>query len=185
MSSTSYFCGDATKNDYSLKPSGGISRQVRLGQYDPSPTVPNTNDNFANIKGMPQFNGNSSEVCSGSYSSGPPSDGIAVKVGTTPPPPLLRCWRYNFAPWYPSLRRATDVAFNPNNVDSTTGDYYNYNFDNPKTFGDDTKSDRSPDYTGVRIDYQHKSFLQYIPFNLSLSDKAVKIIDPIGGGFQN
>ena len=179
--STNAFCGDATKTDNSSTPTGGINRTLRLGQYD------NTRNNFTSISGKNQYN--NSTQCAGTNTSGANVDQVtnvsAVPIYVVPSAPLLRCWRFNFAPWYPSLRRTLDVAPNPSTASSGNSDYFNTNKDVPQDFGLDTQSQRSPDYIGVRIDYQHKSFLQFLPFDLSLSDKAVKIMDPVGGGFQN
>ncbi len=182
-STTGAFCGDDTKASYtSTGKSGGINRNYRLGQYSSS------NSAIGNLNGIV---GNVQQNA-GSILNPACSD-VTFDIGyagaqTGPNAAALRCWRTNHAPWYPTLRRALDVGLNPS-TDSSSSSYFNAQKEDPSQFGLDnpTTGQRSADYIGVEIQYQHNSYLanSFLPFKLTLTDRAVKIMEPVGGSFQN
>ena len=193
------FCGDATNTDAtytSTGPSGGINRNYRLGQYDP--TNGTSINNVAAIINKSQYSG-STNSCTyptgGSLgSTSQPEVGInsdedlqgQVNAQNHPSPAALRCWRYNYAPWYPTLRRAGDIGANPSLNPSNSG-YYNSQAETPLYFGEDAPRNgqqRSPDYVGVAVQYKHASVLGFFNLPLSLTDRAAKVVEPIGGGFD-
>jgi hypothetical protein len=167
------FCGDAS-NTNGITASAGITRSLPLGTYS------STAGNASAIYNKPRYSGGAN--CTKMNSGANPNDVLYIQTSTTSSS-AIQCWRYNYAPWYPALRYSLD--FTGNNVNLTAGSpgYYNTQTEDPKTFGDPGVF-RSPDYAGVQIVYNHKWLLTFFPGSLTLSDKAVKIMEPVGGGFS-
>ncbi len=161
------FCGDAS-NTNGITASTGITRSLPLGTYSA------TAGNAQAIVGQPRYNGGSNCAKIG----GTGTDKNDVKYN----PDAIQCWRYNFAPWYPALRYSLDFTGNNVTLTPTSSAYYNYQAETAAAFGDASVF-RSPDYTGVQIVYNHTWLLAFFPGSLTLSDKAVKIMEPVGGGF--
>lgn len=163
------FCGDASK----ISNSTGIDRRVPLGQiYTDYPTTGNTINNASPIQGKPRFpaGGNCNP-----YSGTPPSVPYNVAI---------QCTRYSVAPWYPTLRRAGDVGFSPSD-NPQLASYYNKQGESAAYFGCESDSQvRSPDYIGIQVSYRHNWFLTFFPGGIDLSDKAVKVMEPVGGNFS-
>jgi hypothetical protein len=159
------FCGDAS-NVSGVAASAGITRTLPLGTYS------STAGNASAIYNKPRYSGGGS--CTKINSGATPNDVLYSSA--------IQCWRYNYAPWYPALRYSLD--FTGNNVNLTSGSpgYYNLQTEDPSKFGV-AGVFRSPDYAGVQIVYNHKWLLTFFPGSLTLSDKAVKIMEPVGGGF--
>jgi Flp pilus assembly protein TadG len=158
------FCGDASN----ISSTAGITRTLPLGTNDPNA------GNATAIVGKPRYGGGSN--CARIGGTGSNKDDVLYSSA-------IQCWRYNYAPWYPALRYSLD--FTGNNVNLTAGSpgYYNTQTENPANFGV-AGIYRSPDYAGVQIVYNHKWLLTFFPGSLTLSDKAVKIMEPVGGGFS-
>jgi Flp pilus assembly protein TadG len=167
------FCGDAS-NVSGVKATQGISRNIPLGTYDAN------SGNASAIYSKARYSGgvNCQKINSGSN----PNDVLYLQTSSTSSS-AIQCWRYNFAPWYPALRYSLDFTGNNVNVDPTSAGYYNYQKETPDKFGDPSVF-RSPDYAGVQIVYTHKWVLSFFPGSLTLSDKAVKVMEPVGGGFS-
>ena len=167
------FCGDAS-NVSGVQANQGISRSFPLGTYDAN------SGNASAIYSKPRYSGgvNCQKIGSGTS----PNDVLYLQTSTTSSS-AIQCWRYNFAPWYPSLRYSLDFTGNNVNVNPSSAGYYNYQVEVPSNFGDPSVF-RSPDYAGVQIIYNHKWLLSFFPGSLTLSDRAVKIMEPVGGGFS-
>lgn len=161
------FCGDASNNN-GITSTGGISRTLPLGTNDANA------GNATAIVGQPRYSGGANCARIGGSTS--------VKDDVLYNPAAIQCWRYNFAPWYPALRYSLDFTGNDVTVNPTSPAFYNYQAEVASKFGDASVF-RSPDYAGVQIVYNHKWLLSFFPGSLTLSDKAVKIMEPVGGGF--
>ncbi len=174
------FCGDGSKTDDSG--TTGVNRAVALGQVSGSIT-----QNATMIYGKLPYPG-SPKTCqpdpakSNAVPYVPPTSAATATAGYA-----IQCWRYNFTPWYPALRRASDVGLSAQ-INPANPGYYNNQFENAAYFGLDNPpsgtENRAPDYIGVQIVYNHSWFLQFFPGQLTLSDKAVKVMEPVGGNFQ-
>ncbi|HEX2912604.1 MAG TPA: TadE/TadG family type IV pilus assembly protein [Chloroflexia bacterium] len=161
------YCGDASRT--SDNGATGIDRRISLGKVD---TSLNVNNNARLIAGQPRFPGG--PACTQQ------ADGSVVYSSA------IQCWRYNFAPWYPSLRRSQDVGLSPS-TGPTSVSYQNNQYELASDFGKEnpTSGNRAPDYAGVQISYTHNWFLSFFPGSLPLSDRAVKVMEPVGGNFND
>lgn len=158
---TNTFCGDGAATP--------INRSLPLGKKV------GTVDNVTQINNKPRYSG-------GSTCNIPTSTGYTSQ---TEYQQAIQCWRYNFAPWYPSLRRAIDVGQTAGTGQPNSSGYFNRQAELAANFGSTNESSpRSVDYLGVQINYEHKWFLTFFPGSLSLTDKAVKPMEVIGGGFN-
>lgn len=162
------FCGDAS-NATGVQAGKGISRSYPLGTNNAN------TGNASAVYGKARYSGGGTCAKIG----GANADQNDVKYN----PDAIQCWRYNFAPWYPSLRYSLDFTGNNVNVNPASAGYYNYQTENPSLFGDPSVF-RSPDYAGVQIVYTHKWLLAFFPGGITLSDRAVKVMEPVGGGFS-
>ena len=155
----STFCGDTTK----ISESTGITRNIALGQVSSD----GTRNNASYIANQKKYDG------TGANSTCPNTPNTSI-----PYIDAMQCWRYNFAPWYPSLRRAADIgAAASSNVSSTL--YFNLQTETAETFCK-TSTPRSADHAGVQINYNHPWLLSFFPGPIPLSDKAVKLMEPTG-----
>jgi hypothetical protein len=161
------FCGDAS-NISGITASGGITRTLPLGTNDANA------GNATAIVGKPRYSGGAN--CARIGGTGSNKNDVLYSSA-------IQCWRYNFAPWYPALRYSLDFTGSNVNVTAGSPGYYNTQTEDPTKFGDPGVF-RSPDYAGVQIVYNHKWLLTFFPGSLTLSDKAVKIMEPVGGGFN-
>ena len=154
------FCGDAS--------SPAITRTIALGQINGAA------NNATAIYGQPRYPGDSGKCNKDT------TNGNQVLYADA-----IRCFRYNYAPWYPSLRRSSDVGLLPQTDPAVKG-YYNYQLESAADFGSETPiaGNRAPDYAGVQMNYTHSWFLSFFPGSLPLSDRAVKLMEPTGGNFQ-
>ncbi len=168
------FCGDAS-NQNGVKATQGISRAFPLGTYDAN------SGNASAIYSKPRYGGG--VTCAKIGGSGSNQNDVLYLQTSSTSSSAIQCWRYNYAPWYPALRYSLDFTGNNVNVDPASAGYYNYQKETPQSFGDPSVF-RSPDYAGVQIVYNHKWVLSFFPGSLTLSDKAVKIMEPVGGGFS-
>ena len=166
------FCGDAS-NISGVKANQGISRSFPLGTYDAN------SGNASAIYNKARYSGGA--LCK--QGSGSNSNDVLYLQTSLLSSSAIQCWRYNFAPWYPSLRYSLDFTGTGVNTNPASTGYYNYQVEDPSTFGDPSVF-RSPDYAGVQIVYNHKWLLSFFPGSLTLSDRAVKIMEPVGGGFS-
>jgi hypothetical protein len=154
------FCGDAS--------SPAITRTIALGQINGAA------NNATAVNGKKRY----------------PTDSTNCKTDATNGNQVayadaIRCFRYNFAPWYPALRRSADVGLLPQTDPAVKG-YYNYQAESAADFGSDSPlaGNRAPDYAGVQMNYTHSWFLSFFPGSLPLSDRAVKLMEPTGGNFN-
>lgn len=168
------FCGDGS-NLTGVKANQGISRNFPLGTYDAN------SGNATAIYSKPRYSGGANCAKIGGSQSNQ-NDVLYLQTSTTSSS-AVQCWRYNFAPWYPALRYSLDFTGSSVNTNPASAGYYNYQTENPATFGDPSIF-RSPDYAGVQIVYNHKWLLAFFPGSLNLTDKAVKVMEPVGGGFS-
>ena len=168
------FCGDAS-NVSGVQANQGISRNFPLGTYDAN------SGNASAIYSKARYSGG--PTCQKIGGNGSNQNDVNYLQSTTSTSSAVQCWRYNFAPWYPSLRYSLDFTGSSVNTIPSSAGYYNYQVENPATFGDPSIF-RSPDYAGVQIVYNHKWLLAFFPGSLTLTDRAVKIMEPVGGGFS-
>jgi Flp pilus assembly protein TadG len=168
------FCGDGS-NVSGVQANQGISRNFPLGTYDAN------SGNASAIYSKARYSGGVN--CQKIGGSGSNQNDVLYLQTSTLSSSAVQCWRYNFAPWYPSLRFSLDFTGSSVNTNPASSGYYNYQAENPATFGDPSVF-RSPDYAGVQIVYNHKWLLAFFPGSLTLTDKAVKIMEPVGGGFS-
>ncbi|MDB5081049.1 MAG: hypothetical protein JWP00_2973 [Chloroflexi bacterium] len=167
------FCGDAS-NINGVAATAGITRTLPLGSHSASA------GNASAIYDKLRYSGGAKCVKIGG--SGANQNDVLYLQASTTSSSAIQCWRYNFAPWYPSLRYSLDFTGNNVTINPSSAAYYNNQTEDPAKFGDPTIF-RSPDYAGVQIVYNHKWLLTFFPGSLTLSDKAVKIMEPVGGGF--
>lgn len=154
------FCGDAS--------SPAITRTIALGQINGAA------NNATAVYGKKRF-----PTDAGTCTQDATNGNQVVYIDA------IRCFRYNYAPWYPALRRSSDVGLLPQTNPVVAG-YYNNQFEDASEFGDDNPNsgNRAPDYAGVQMNYTHPWFLSFFPGSLPLSDRAVKLMEPTGGNFQ-
>ncbi len=159
------FCGDVMRTSAST----GITRTVALGQI-------NTTKSLTNV---PPLAGKLP------YAGGTACVADATKGNQIDYAKAIQCARYAVSPWYPALRRSQDVGLTPS-ASSTGGDYFNNQYEDPTEFGLDNapSGNRAPDYAGVHINYNHPWLLSIFPGPIPLSDRAVKLMEPVGGNFQ-
>jgi Flp pilus assembly protein TadG len=167
------FCGDASKTGGNP----GIDRRVPLGQVYKWEDAEYNNSVVLN--GKQRYTspaGNQSCVANQTVSG---SSTRAVFYWHA-----LQCTRFSVAPWYPSIRRAHDVPVSNPSTARTDPNYYNRQVETSFSFACPTRYDqRSPDYVGVWVNYKHDWFLTFFPGSLNLSEKSVKIMEPVGNGY--
>jgi Flp pilus assembly protein TadG len=168
------FCGDASKTGANQ----GIDRRVPLGQVYLWQNQEYNNATVLSSKNRYTTPSGGTAQCAANQDVGRTKQAIFYWHA-------IQCTRYAVAPWYPSIRRAHDVPVTNPSTARTDPNYYNNQTEASFSFGCPTPADqRSPDYVGIWVNYRHDWFLSFFPGFLNLSEKSVKIMEPVGNGYS-